>query len=186
MILCCLHQGRQWGPRVRALFPTCLWGSQNEEEEPLRAAVGPRGVWHHCCPVLPPICWDVIGTENDLQLEPFPTVLSLCINCTLPICQLRKQQCFPFAKYHWTKLQCFPRMPGWDGAWYYRAKWKLCWILRIELWISSMSVQYMHKLFPRRSEEGVGYPGTGIWMVVNHHVGARNWTQVLWKSNQCS
>lgn len=38
---------------------------------------------------------------------------------------------------------------------------------------------------PQRSEEGVRSSGTGI-TTMSHHMGARNQTQILWKSNSAA
>jgi hypothetical protein len=52
-----------------------------------------------------------------------------------------------------------------------------------------VSVNHLHTWYPRRPEEGVGFPGipgTGVRMVVSYHVDAENWTWVLWENIWCS
>jgi hypothetical protein len=52
---------------------------------------------------------------------------------------------------------------------------------------SCMYVYHMYAWYPQRSEEDIKYPGIGVmWMVLNHYVDARNWTQALCKSSKYS
>lgn len=49
-----------------------------------------------------------------------------------------------------------------------------------------MSVYHMSAWCPWRWEEGIRSPRTGVTMVITLHLGARNWTFILWKNRQPS
>lgn len=55
----------------------------------------------------------------------------------------------------------------------------------IDVLSSCILVHHVHAV-PRKPEEGVRYPGTGVKDRRRHHVGDRNRTQVLLLSNYCS
>lgn len=79
-------------------------------------------------------------------------------------------------------LSCFCVFPIWFHIIFLYIYCMWCvWVFCLHVHVCTAWVQG-----PWRSGEGIGSPRTGITDTVNHHVGAENWTLVLWKSTKCT
>ena len=44
----------------------------------------------------------------------------------------------------------------------------------MSVFLACMSMHHVHARYPQRSEEGIGFPGTGVTGLMSLHVGAGN------------
>lgn len=59
-------------------------------------------------------------------------------------------------------------------------------LIQVRILPACMNVYHVSTWLPRRSKTTMDLLEPELWVVVNRHVGARNWTQVPLESNKCS